>query len=232
MLMTKYHPDTRFITDYAAGSLPFSQALCVSAHLHYCDDCRHKVEQLSSLGSFMFDELEAQQNDADAMEQSFNELMSRIDDLPEARFVAKSQAANDNRTQRLPSALHKLTRGDLDSLQWHSIGKYFSYSDLDIGDKARETSLFSIKAGGNVPRHRHKGDEITVVLKGSFSDQDDHYQAGDFIVRTRGEMHTPVAAQDEDCLCLSTLDAPIQMTNWFYRLLMPFIKASAQSSRV
>ena len=197
MLMTKYHPDTRFITDYAAGSLPFSQALCVSAHLHYCDDCRHKVEQLSSLGSFMFDELEAQQNDADAMEQSFNELMSRIDDLPEARFVAKSQAANDNRTQRLPSALHKLTRGDLDSLQWHSIGKYF-----------------------------------TVVLKGSFSDQDDHYQAGDFIVRTRGEMHTPVAAQDEDCLCLSTLDAPIQMTNWFYRLLMPFIKASAQSSRV
>ena len=106
-------------------------------------------------------------------------------------------------------------------------GKNFRYSELNTGDSQRETSLFTIKAGGNVPRHRHKGDEITVVLKGHFSDQDDHYQVGDFIVRTKGETHTPVAAQDEDCLCLYTLDAPIQMTNWFYRLLAPLMKVAS-----
>lgn len=224
--MTKYHPETRFITDYAAGSLPTSQALCVSAHLYYCEECRQKVEQLNKLGSVFFDELQPRE-----IEQSFTSLMEKIDALPQHEQEQEPSMHTGQIPQRqmLPVALLKLTHGDLETLSWHSIGKYFRYSDLDVGDARRETSLFSIKAGGNVPRHRHRGDEITVVLKGSFSDQDDHYQTGDFIVRSRGEIHKPVAAQDEDCLCLSTLEAPIQMTNWFYRLLMPFVKASAQN---
>jgi putative transcriptional regulator len=219
MPMTKYHPETRFLTDYAAGGLPRSQALCVSAHLHYCQSCQRKLAQLNQLGSVMLDELAPMEP-----KQGFSSLMEKIDALSES---PPQKSSTSGKASFLPAVLQKLTRGNLESLQWHTIGKYFSYSDLDVGDHLRETSLFSIKAGGNVPRHKHKGDEITVVLKGSFSDQDDHYQAGDFIVRTRGEIHRPVAAQDEDCLCLSTLEAPIQMTNWFYRLLMPFAKAAA-----
>jgi putative transcriptional regulator len=76
-----------------------------------------------------------------------------------------------------------------------------------------------------MPHHEHRGDEITVVLQGSFSDQEDNYHVGDFIVRTKGEKHRPVAAQHEDCLCLSTLDAPIRMSNWFLRMIMPVLTA-------
>lgn len=221
--MIKYHPDTRFISDYAAGSLPMSQALCVSSHLHYCNDCKQKVEQLTDLGSVLFDKISPM-----ALEQNFSSLMQRIVAMPEEYIEINSQTLESAQHSPLPTALNKLTDHDLDSLDWRGIGKNFRYSELNIGDPLRETSLFNIKAGGNVPTHRHKGDEITVVLKGSFSDQDDHYQVGDFIVRTLGEVHTPVAAQDEDCLCLSTLEAPIQMTNWFYRLLMPLVRRTAQ----
>jgi len=42
-------------------------------------------------------------------------------------------------------------------------------------------ALHRIKAGGKAPEHDHKGTEITVVLTGSFSDEDDIYQPGDFI---------------------------------------------------
>jgi putative transcriptional regulator len=223
--MTKYHPDTRFISDFAAGSLPLSQALCVSAHLHYCDECKQKVEQLTDLGSVLFDKISPVN-----LEQDFSSLMERIDSMPESNIQITNEAiTSSNKTTSLPAALTKITNNDLDSLDWQGIGKNFRYSELDIGDPLRETSLLNIKAGGNVPRHRHKGDEITVVLKGSFSDQDDHYQVGDFIVRTNGEIHTPVAAQDEDCLCLSTLEEPIQMTSWIYRLLMPLFKNSAKA---
>ena len=76
--MTKYHPDTRFISDFAAGSLPLSQALCVSAHLHYCDDCKQKVEQLTDLGSVLFDKISPMN-----LEQDFSSLMQRIDSMPE-----------------------------------------------------------------------------------------------------------------------------------------------------
>jgi putative transcriptional regulator len=226
--MTKYHPDTRFISDFAAGSLPMSQALCVSAHLHYCDDCKQKVAQLTDLGSTLFDKSAPVSLDLD-----FSSLMERIDSIPEENdhVISGDISSSPNAAiSSLPEALNKLTNNNLKSLNWRRIGKTFSYSEFNIGDPLRETSLFNIKAGGNVPKHVHEGDEITVVLKGSFSDQDDHYQVGDFIVRTSGEIHTPVAAQDEDCLCLSTLDAPIKMTNWFYRLLIPFASRTTQTA--
>lgn len=224
--MPKYHPETRFIADYAAGSLPSSQALCVAAHLHYCETCRRRIQHITDLGSILFEDLPPLQPSLD-----FSSLMARIDTSHENEAdLAVSASASQNRKTdtELPASLEKLTKGNLEGLPWHAIGKYFRYSELEVGDPERETSLFNIKAGGNVPRHSHRGDEITVVLQGSFSDQDDNYHTGDFIVRTAGETHKPVAAQHEDCLCLSTLNSPIQMTNWFYRLLFPLFKKSAQ----
>lgn len=219
--MVKYHPDTRFLTDYAAGSLPRSQALCVAAHLHYCPACRTKVGELSSVGAELF----MDQAPVAVSDDCFGRIMDRLDDRLDAPAPAAQSvpaAPDDPGDGAMPRAIRKLTRGSLDNLNWRKIGKSFSYSTLRLGDPRRETSLLHIAAGGNLPKHHHGGDEITVVLKGSFSDQEDHYHVGDYIVRTRGETHTPVASQDEDCLCLATLDAPIVMNNWFLRLLMPF----------
>ena len=211
--MAKYHPDTRFLTDFAAGSLPESQALCVSAHLHYCASCRSKLNELSNLGAELFTHLEPVETADDA----FSTLMDKIETGKEI----KTETIAFESVEKLPPAINKITRGNPNNLNWRHIGKSFKYSTVNTCDNNRETSLFHIKAGGNVPKHTHRSDEITVVLKGSFSDQEDRYHVGDFIVRTKGEAHTPVASQDEDCLCLSTLDEPIIMNNWFYRLLMP-----------
>lgn len=214
--MAKYHPDARFLTDYSAGSLPVAQALCVATHLHYCGSCRLRVRELTELGALLFQQQTAT---ATVPADSFGRLLERIDTLPSSAEPVPVQAAAPE--SPLPRPLSRLARGDLESLSWRRIGKGFRYSRLDTGDRSRETSLLHIRAGGNVPHHRHAGDEITVVIKGSFSDQDDKYGVGDFIVRTDGEQHRPVASQDEDCLCLSTLDKPIVMSNLFYRLLAP-----------
>jgi len=214
--MVKYHPDARFLTDYTAGSLPQSQALCVSTHLHYCQSCRVKVRELMELGTELF----VQQQPASVGEDSFSRLLTRIETQPAAEATVKEPASADS---KLPHAINKLTRGNLDNLSWRKVGKSFRFSPLKLDDPKRETTLFHIKAGGHVPHHRHGGDEITIILKGSFSDNEDKYGVGDFIVRTSGEAHRPVASQDEDCLCLATLDAPIVMSNWFYRMLMPLM---------
>ena len=230
--MTKYHPDTRFLTDYSAGSLPESQALCVAAHLHYCPACRTKVSELTQVGSELF----LSQEREEVSDGCFDTIMAKLSDLPAADGQAAPstsatlqetaskkdlEPAKDKHANDLPRAIQKLTGGNIEKMRWRKIGKSFRYSDINMGDENRETSLLHIKAGGNVPKHHHRGDEITVILKGSFSDQEDHYHVGDYIVRTSGEMHTPVASQDEDCLCLATLDAPIVINNWFYRMLAP-----------
>lgn len=215
--MVKYHPDVRFLTDYSAGSLPHSQALCVASHLHYCPSCKARVRELTELGSELFSQQQPQPLAASA----FDRLMGRIGSSAPA--VAPKAPTPQRDRHGLPRAIARLCKGDVESLKWQRIGKSFRHTALKLGDPQRETTLFHIKAGGSVPHHRHGGDEITVVLKGSFSDHEDKYNPGDFIVRTQGEAHRPVASQDEDCLCLSTLDAPIQMSNWLLRLLMPFV---------
>lgn len=211
--MIKYHPDARFLTDYAAGCLPTSQALCVATHLHYCPACRTKSRDLTELGAELF----SRQPAAEVRAGEFDRLMRRIERQPE-QVASEAPVRPANVVSILPRAVHKLTNGNLDELRWRRVGRNFRYTRLNVGDRERETSLFFIKAGGSVPRHHHKGDEITVILKGSFSDREDKYAVGDFIVRTRGETHRPVASQDQDCLCLSTLDAPIVMSNWLLRL--------------
>lgn len=229
----RYHPDARFLTDYSAGSLPASQALCVASHLHYCSHCRARVRELQEVGAALF----LRQQPLAVAPDSFDRLLSR---LPASRPATESSASNSQpggeaetppeamasrrgSSGKLPRAIDKLCRGNPDNLRWRGIGKHFRHARLQLGDPQRETSLLHIRAGSAVPRHRHRGDEITVVLQGSFSDNEDQYRVGDFIVRTPGEVHKPVASQDEDCLCLSTLDAPIQMNNWLLRLLMPLL---------
>lgn len=223
--MVKYHPDVRFLTDYTAGSLPRSQALCVAAHLHYCRACRARVRELTELGSELF----SQQQPAVLQPNAFERLMGRVATAaPQPGSAATSPTPAAASDGDLPRAIARLCRGDVESLRWQRIGKSFRHARLRLGDTLRETTLFHIRAGGSVPHHRHGGDEITVVLKGSFSDHEDKYNRGDFIVRTQGEAHRPVASQDEDCLCLSTLDAPIRMSNPLLRLLLPlFARATA-----
>lgn len=219
--MVKYHPDTRFLTDYAAGTLPEAQALCVATHLHYCRDCRRKVSELTTLGEVLF----SSQAPLPVQAGAFDTLMARIDKSEDT--PAQVAARTEPDTTALPGLIAGLATGDLESLRWHKVGKSFRYSRINSKHDPREASLLHIRAGGSVPHHQHRGDEITVVLQGSFSDQEDRYHVGDFVVRSAGERHRPVASQDEDCLCLATLDAPIRMSNPLLRMVMPFMEPRA-----
>ena len=111
------------------------------------------------------------------------------------------------------------------NLAWRSLSPSLKVAPIGIGEKVHELALHRIKVGGKVPEHNHKGSEITVVLKGSFSDEDGVYQEGDFIVREAGDVHQPIAAKNEECICLSVLAAPIKLTG-IKRLLNPLLTFS------
>ncbi|MEM7563125.1 MAG: cupin domain-containing protein [Pseudomonadota bacterium] len=59
----------------------------------------------------------------------------------------------------------------------------------DEGSQLR-TWLMKVDAGAFSPMHAHEEIEQIYVLEGSFYDQDHQYQAGDYIVRAAGAMHT------------------------------------------
>ena len=217
--MADYHPNLRFLIDFAAATLPESEAFCVSAHLEYCLKCRADVQQLTEIGGQLF----VQQVGVEMSVGSFDQVMSRIDSghNQETTGLTDEMAYSPKILSR---AIDKLSNGNFKNLDWVQLGQSLRIAPLTVGNAERGTALYDIKAGGKMPHHGHSGEEITVVLKGSFSDLDGTYRKGDFVIRNIGESHQPIATQDRDCICLVSLESPIKPSAFFYKLINPYVQ--------
>jgi len=232
--MISYHPDSRYLTDFATANLPLAEAVCVSAHLEFCGKCRTHVQQLTDVGSHMFTRLQPEA----VSEDSFAALMARVSAgaqqerapaVTVAAGVAADEAAEAAQSHVfLPRAVRRLVSGSLDKLRWVQLGKALRVAPLRVSDESRDTAIYDIRAGGRMPEHEHRGDEITVLLQGSFSDADGSYSRGDFVVRHAGETHQPTATMDKDCLCLVCLERPVRPRGLLYRLLEPLVNYRLQ----
>ena len=175
--MANFHPDSRVLNDYAAGSLPLAQSVCVSMHLDYCDHCQRQTKQLQHLGAGMFEKLSPEPVKDDLLDS----VLARLDDTPPLSY-STTVAPLDIDSH--PALLKRLMQKDYDDLEWRRIGSNLQISHLKPGDPAHEMALYHIKAGGSIPEHTHRGSELTLVLEGSFSDEEGVYQQGDFLMHT------------------------------------------------
>ena len=216
--MINYHPDTRLLNEFSSGTLPLAQSVCVSLHLKYCDQCQRNHRRLQQMGAAMFEKLAPQQID-DSLLQS---VMGRLDEEAPLSYATAPEEESD-----YPALMQRLMNGRYQELDWDRVNKDLRISRLRTGDRDNELSLYHIKAGGSIPQHTHKGTELTLVLDGSFSDEEGVYHEGDFLMRDAEHVHTPTAARTGDCVCVGVLDAPIRFTQWNYRPLNPFLKLHA-----
>jgi putative transcriptional regulator len=209
-----HHPDVRVLNEFSSGALPLAQSVCISVHLHYCDQCSRQNEQLQQVGSVLFDRLAPQQVDDSVLDS----VLSRLEEEPPLAFNKEVEA------EERPALVQRLMQGDYEDLEWKRVNSALQISQLRTGDPSHEIALYHIKAGRSIPKHTHRGTEFTLVLEGSFSDEEGVYQRGDFIERDAEDVHTPTAAQSEDCICIGVLDAPIRFKPWAYRVLNPFLR--------
>jgi putative transcriptional regulator len=229
----QHHPDKNLLTEFSAGTLERAPAIAVKTHLHYCPKCTLEVQQLEQVGAALFlsglSEIPTESTD----NADFNALMSKIDDISLAADKVKNAAHishdKSSNTQSLPKKyadLPELVKKMMlhNVVKWQYTTKNLRSANLIAGQDQYAVSLQNILAGGHVPEHEHQGDELTVVLKGSFSDENNMYQEGDFLAKSIGDRHRPMASSNEDCLCLSVEQAPVKLTGTFSRLLNPFIK--------
>ena len=124
---------------------------------------------------------------------------------------------------QVPKPLQTWVKDGWTSLNWQFCMPVLSVAPL-ADFQGYRVALHKIKAGGQVVAHTHRGTEVTVVLKGSFSDQYGHYKEGDFLCRDASHGHAPTASQDMDCICLTALEAPVKLTSWWGRVLNPFLR--------
>jgi putative transcriptional regulator len=62
--------------------------------------------------------------------------------------------------------------------------------------------LLRVRPGTALPRHAHRGTELTLVLEGAFSDETGRHGPGDLVEVEGEESHRPVAEGTADCVCL------------------------------
>ncbi len=211
--MIAYHPDKSLLADYSAGNMSFGPALCVTAHLEHCQLCHRELQDMTTLGAVLME----QQQAADVSPQLFARVMQCItndDSAASQHYVARGKR----------TALDSFVPRDLHSISWRGLGETLKTHELDIGDPSHLVSLIRMRRGGAVPKHTHRGQEITLVLQGGFSDAGGSYRVGDFIECNQQVDHQPVANQDEDCFCLTSRSAPIKFTGPLMRVFNPFVR--------
>lgn len=216
MLNSTTHPEEALLASYSAASLPLSQALCVSVHIEHCDDCKQKALQLDQLGS----ELMLQLDPAPAAAGLKQALLDRIDALD----AEEQRPATSVKNSLIPRGLQQFVKTDYTALAWKRVTPDIHSVELCRDSNGAKVELLRIKPGGKANTHTHLGEEYTVILQGSFSDEAGLYKQGDFMLRDPQVEHTPVATLNEECICLTVTEAPIQFTGFFNQLLNPLLR--------
>lgn len=222
--MLHYHPTTELLMDYAAGSLPLAHAISVATHLEHCQECRNTVAKLNQIGSSLFAEQETHLAEPTNFHSLKAHLLDNLDQLSIGQESEEQQPATQNANYRIPKSLRQFVQEDYDSLEWTRLSSSLKVATLCTDGKGSQVALTRIKAGSHIPTHSHTGEEITLVLEGSFSDESGIYGKGDFISRNQTHKHKPIVSKDSECICLTVLDAPIQFTGFFTRWLNPLLR--------
>ena len=215
--MISRHPESDLLVEYVSGSLSVAPCISVTTHLQYCKQCSDSVESLGEIGGELLTTAEA----VPVSDGLFDRIIENLDSLAEEEpSDGLLRQCSDAISTQLPEFVQRLLPDE--ELNWRRLSPSVKVAPISVGEETYELALHRIDAGGRAPEHDHLGKEITVVLTGSFSDEDGVYQAGDFLVRQPGDTHRPFAARNQECICLSVLEAPIRLTG-IKRVLNPFL---------
>jgi putative transcriptional regulator len=213
-----HHPSEARLLDYVAGNMAEPMALLVATHLALCPRCRHEADELEELGGALFEELEPVPLGEGGLERVFARL-----ERQDERDVDAASHRSASGDLDLPEPLRGCLRGPLSSLPWRRLGP-IGQVQLLTEHAGLTTRLLSIRAGTAMPGHTHEGAELTLVLRGAFSDETGRYARGDVAEADSHVDHKPVAERGEDCLCLAVTDAPLKLTGRLGRLVNPFVR--------
>jgi putative transcriptional regulator len=214
-----HHPSDELLLDYASGALGEAWSLAVATHLALCPDCRRIVERLEAVGGEILEEVAPEP----VAEGNFEAVMARLQDSPTASAEATAPKRGGDRPFVLPQPLRDYVGGDVSDLHWQRLGLGAYQHLIATGGNGVTARLLRIPAGKPVPTHGHRGMELTLVLCGAFTDTTGTYGRGDLQEADAELEHQPLAAPEEDCICLAVTDAPLRFRSLAARLVQPLL---------
>ncbi len=211
-----HHLDDATVVAYAAGTLGEAHRVVVAAHVVMCATCRSAVRAAEAVGgSILLDQ------DGDAVSDACRAAtLASLDGVARTAPVKLRGLVSD-----VPLPLCNLLGGkSLNELKWKvrapGVAKY--EIPMSPGSRTR-LQLLRLGSGRKMPDHGHGGEELTLILKGSYSDHTGRYLPGDVADLDEDTEHQPVIDSDEDCICLIATEAPTKFKSIWARLAQPFV---------
>ena len=182
--MIGHHPSEQTLLGYATGVLPQALAIVTATHIARCPACQCSVATLEVTGGVLLDELDPVPLSGDALDR----LLTWADDpLPPPPPILHPE---------LPAPLNRVVLG-----RWWPVGVGIRFRPLQTEGTAWG-GLILAQPGRTLPRHGHKGLELTCILSGSFVDGDGRYEAGDLSEPTSDHDDPPRVIGTVPCLCI------------------------------
>lgn len=223
--MITHHPAEALLCEYAAGCLSEATALVIASHASLCPHCAGDVSAFEAVGGAMIEAAPAVDVRADALDAVLAAIGRAAPAGDRVLRDAPPQPVLDAETMAaIPAPLRPYLTASLGGLPWRRVGALFDEVRLPLASTAVKAALMRIRAGTAMPRHSHRGMELTLVLAGGFSDRGGHYGRGDVAEGDPTDEHRPVVDPDGDCLCLVVLDAPVKLLGVMGRLINPFLR--------
>lgn len=209
-----HHFDDATLLAYSSGTLTKGMALLVESHVEQCSQCNEHLQTSDRIGGDLLKSI----TPVHMSEGALNKALALLDTIE----IDSSVRAIVPENAEVPSALADLIGHDLDALEWKRMGVGVQQFDLKLGGPGA-TRLLRIQPGVSVPHHTHGGNELTLILRGSYSDEIGRFRVGDVADLDAQLEHQPIVDTKAECICLIATDAPLKFTGFMGKLVQPFI---------
>ncbi len=206
-----HHPGDELLLAYAGGAADEATSLIVATHLHFCIPCRMRGRTLDAIGGSLLDDLTPAPLAGDALAAT----MARLDQVTPYERPRPARSRDGT-----PAVLRPYLGGDLRDVRWRRMGPRLSYVELMRRGGATIRLLRGVP-GAESGAHSHRGTELTLVLRGGYSDVTGNYGPGDLQVADAGLVHNPVADPGEDCINLAVTTGPLRFESLLQKIAGP-----------
>jgi putative transcriptional regulator len=209
----KHHPDASSLMSCSAGSMPEAFAAVMASHIAMCPGCRRELAAMEDIGVAMFEDLSP-----GFLSRPAPVIALRASEA-DVEFRRPSSEAGD-----VPPPLQAVVGPHLDHIPWRRVAPGVWQHQIALNHPERgDLRLIKVSPGMALPEHGHRGHELTLVLRGAYSDASGTYRAGDVADLDENIEHQPIADPVEGCICLIAVDGKLKFKSRIARLVQPLM---------
>lgn len=190
-----HHPDVATLMCCSAGSQPEACAAVIASHLAMCPQCRAEVARMQKIGVALFDALEPERL---AAPPPVVKMRAAEADAPKDKDEPCVLSAGE-----IPQLLVSCVGPCLDRMAWDPVARGIWTHAIALSPGAcGDLRLLKVEPGVALPEHDHPGWELTLILRGSYTDELGTFRPGDVSDLDADVKHSPVACPKDGCICL------------------------------